>query len=617
MANGRPRSPKKRTARSNAMLATFPDWLAAALLFTTVLVAYWPALQGRILWDDDRHVTKPALQTLHGLWRIWFDLGATQQYYPLLHSAFWVEHRLWGDAVVGYHLTNIALHTTAACLVVLVVRRLALPGAWLAGLVFAMHPVFVEAVAWISEQKTTLSAVFYLAAALAYLTFDTNRQKSKYWLALVLFVAALLTKTVTATLPAALLVILWWKRGRLDWKRDVLPLLPWFAVGIPAGLFTAWVEKVYVGANGPEFALSMTQRFLLAGRVIVFYTWKLLWPVNLIFSYPHWTVDSASWWQYLYPAGVLGAAIIFTLLVRHHRGPLAGFLFFIGTLFPVLGFLDVLPFRYSFVADHFQYLASLGVIVPLTSAIWQWVATLRSGAGAEQRSHYGGLAVSVLLVVGLGVMSWQQSGIYTDDETLYRAILTRNSSSWLAHTNLGSILLQRPGGTGEAMKELQAAVELNPNSAEARDDLGTALSQSGREDDAIAEYRAALRINPKYLLAYDNLGNVFARMPNHLPDAIALYQQALRINPDYVEAHNNLGVAWSKTPGRSLDAISEYRAALRIEPDVAETHFNLGKLLSNIPGRKEEALAEFSAAVRIRPDLQALAQQEISAMAAR
>ena len=133
MANGRPRSPKKRTARSNAMLATFPDWLVAALLFTTVLVAYWPALQGRILWDDDRHVTKPALQTLHGLWRIWFDLGATQQYYPLLHSAFWVEHRLWGDAVVGYHLTNIALHTTAACLVVLVVRRLALPGAWLAG----------------------------------------------------------------------------------------------------------------------------------------------------------------------------------------------------------------------------------------------------------------------------------------------------------------------------------------------------------------------------------------------------------------------------------------------------------------------------------------------------
>ena len=177
------------------------------------------------------HVTRADLRSLHGLWRIWFDLGATQQYYPLLHSAFWLEHRLWGDSVFGYHLTNVVLHAASAFLVVMIVRRLSLPGAWLAGFVFALHPVCVEAVAWISEQKSTLSGVFYLAAALIYLDFDRSRRKSHYFAALGLFVLALMSKSVTATLPAAILVIFWWQRGRLDWRRDVLPLAPWLVCG--------------------------------------------------------------------------------------------------------------------------------------------------------------------------------------------------------------------------------------------------------------------------------------------------------------------------------------------------------------------------------------------------
>ena len=156
--------------------------LRDAALWTSILcatlLAYLPALRGGLLWDDNMHVTRADLRSLHGLWRIWFDLGATQQYYPLLHSAFWLEHRIWGDAVLGYHLANVTLHALSACLVVLIVRRLALPGAWLAGFLFALHPVCVEAVAWISEQKSTLSGVFCLAAALAYLHFDRSRRKS-------------------------------------------------------------------------------------------------------------------------------------------------------------------------------------------------------------------------------------------------------------------------------------------------------------------------------------------------------------------------------------------------------------------------------------------------------
>ena len=189
--------------------------LTWALMLCATVVAYLPALSGGLLWDDNMHVTRADLRSLHGLWRIWFDLGATQQYYPLLHSAFWLEHRLWGDAVLGYHLTNVALHAASACLVVMIVRRLSLPGAWLAGFIFALHPVCVEAVAWISEQKSTLSGVFYLAAALTYLHFDRTRRKSQYFAALGLFVLALMSKTVTATLPAALLVVFWWQRGRL------------------------------------------------------------------------------------------------------------------------------------------------------------------------------------------------------------------------------------------------------------------------------------------------------------------------------------------------------------------------------------------------------------------
>jgi len=335
-----------------------------ALLFFATLIAYLPALRGGLLWDDDHHLTSPDLQSFHGLWRIWFDPGATQQYYPLLHSAFWIEHRIWGDSVLGYHVANVLLHATAVFLLIAILRRLSLPGAWLAGFMFALHPICVEAVAWISEQKSTLSGVLYLCSALAWLHFDQTRSKRKYFLATGLFVLALLSKTVTATLPAALLVVLWWKRGRVDWRRDARPLLPWLALGACAGIFTAWMERTSIGAQGPDFALTLAARFLLAGRAICFYAGKLLWPAGLMFTYPRWTFDTREWWQYGFPALVVAVAIALALAARRHRGPLAGFLLFAGTLFPVLGFLNVYPFLFSFVADHFQYLACLGIIVP-------------------------------------------------------------------------------------------------------------------------------------------------------------------------------------------------------------------------------------------------------------
>jgi len=566
------------------------DLAAWATIFCATLIAYLPALRGSLLWDDDGHITRPDLQSLHGLWRIWFDLGATQQYYPLLHSAFWIEHRLWGDAVLGYHLTNVLLHALSACLVVLIVRRLSLQGAWLAGLAFALHPVCVEAVAWISEQKSTLSAFFYLSAALAYLHFDQSRRASRYVPALGLYVLALLSKSVTATLPAALLVIFWWQRGRLGWKRDVLPLLPWFAFGATAGLFTAWVERTFIGATGASFTLTPLQRILLAGRALCFYAAKVIWPANLTFNYARWKIDPGEWWQYLFPAGMLAVGIGVCLLARRHRGPLAAFLIFAGTLFPALGFFNVYPFRYSYVADHFQYLASLAIIVPVASVL------ARFPAGRAGRI----VAPAVLLAI-LGALTWQQSGAYRDAETLYQSTLARNPDSWLAHNNLGNILLQIPGRRSDAIAHLEAALRIEPGYSETYLSLGNALiEEPGRLADAIADYQTAARLDPSSERAHTNLGQALLQ-EGRVQEAIAELQTALRIKPDHPEAHNNLGNALLAT-GRLPDAIAEYEAALRSNPSLAEAHNNLGRALAQVPGRLPDAIAEFETAIRIRPD---------------
>jgi len=586
---------KENPAKSpnpNFQAIQFSDFVLWTMIFCATLAAYLPAVRGGLLWDDSSHLTKPGLQSFHGLWRIWFELGATQQYYPLLHSAFWLEHRMWGDTVAGYHLTDIALHALSACLVVMIMKRLSLPGAWFAGFVFALHPVHVESVAWISEQKSTLSGVFYLASLLTYLHFDQDRRESKYLLATGLFVLALLSKTVTATLPAVLLLIFWWRRGRLEWKRDVQPLLPWFALGITAGLFTSWVERTLIGARGADFLLTPVQRVLIAGRVICFYADKLLWPTNLTFFYPHWKVDPAVWWQWLFPAGVLAVGMGLVFAARRYRGPLASFLIFCGTLFPVLGFLNVYPFRYSYVADHFQYLASLGIIVPVASVLVRGIERISSRRAAT-------IACFTLILI-LGVLTWRQSRMYRDIETLYRASLVRNPGSWLAHYNLGVLFAEMPARLPDAIAEYQAALQIRPDFAEAHVSLGNSLSQiPGRLPDAIAEYQAALQIKPDYAEAHNDLGIALSFTPGRLQDAIAEYQAALRIRPDYAEAHVNLGNALSQIPGRQPEAIAEYQAALQINPDYAEAHYNLGNLLARTPGRLQDAIAEYQAALRI------------------
>jgi len=582
-----------------------------ALIVCATFVAYWPVITGGMLWDDSGHVTRADLRGPDGLVRIWSDLRATQQYYPLLHSAFWVEHRLWGDSVVGYHLVNIALHALAACLVAVIGARLGLAGDWVAGLVWALHPICVESVAWISEQKSTLSGVFFLAAALAYLKFEESRRRSAYAGAILLFVAALLSKSVTAVLPGALLVTVWWRRGKIEWLRDVRPLAPWFAIGALMGLFTAWVESTVIGASGAEFALSPPQRVLLAGRAIWFYAAKILLPVNLTFFYPRWVVDGTVWWQWLFPAGVIAVAV----LLWRWRGAFTAFAVFVVTLFPVLGFFNVYPFRYSFVADHFAYLASVAVIVPLVSL-----------------ARFGNLRYLIAPV--LGVMTYLQCGMYCDEETLYRTTIERNPDAWLAHNNLGNLLLARgnrtegtghieaavrlrpdvlephlsrgnllaatPGRWNEAVDEYATAVRIAPRSDRAQTNLGNALLMSGRTAEAMPHLLDAVGLEPANAEAHNNLGNAYSQT-GRLPDALAEYRIALRLRPEFVEAHNNLGRTLAQTPGGLPHAIAEFETAIRLSPGSVSAHNNLGNALSMI-GRLEDAIAEYREALRLDPN---------------
>ena len=590
----------------------------ATRVVCATILAYLPALTGALIWNDSDYVTAPALRSLGGLARIWTEPGATQQYYPLLHSAFWVQHRLWEDDPLGYHVVTLLLHAGSAVLFALVLRRLfaaespqpagaadragrtpaagaaAPPGSyagagWIAALLFALHPVHVESVAWIAEQKNTLSLAFYLAASLVYLRFDRTRRAGAYAAALALFVCSLLCKTVTATLPAALMVAFWWKRGRLDWRRDILPLLPWLAVGAVSGLFSSWVEQAYVGAQGADFSLPPVARALVAGRAVWFYAGSLAWPFGLNFIYPRWTVDASVGWQWLFPLGVLATGAALWALRGRTRGPFAAFLFFVGSLFPALGFVNLYGARYSWVWDHWQYLPDLG---PLALA----AAGLAVGVRAAPRAGLGLVAALALL---LGALTWSHCGMFHDNQTLYRTTLARNPGSWMAHNNLGLALSKIPGRIDDAVAEYGEALRLKPDIAEAHTNLGNALSTvPGRLDEAIAQYEEALRLNPNYADAHFYLANALVQS-RRIPEAIGHYEEALRIQHDLAEASNNLGMILCRT-GRTQEGLARIEAAIRMQPDFAQAHFARGAALLQ-SGRRDEAVAEYEKVLQLRP----------------
>lgn len=567
------------------------DWRLFGLLLLASLVAYLPSLNGELLWDDAGHVTSPELQTWGGLFRIWFEPGATQQYYPLLHSMFWIQHALWGDATLGYHLVNVLWHASSAWLLVCFLRRLSVPGALLAGWLFALHPVAVESVAWISEQKNTLSTLFYLLAGVCWLRYEDERRPSRYALATLCFLAALMTKSVTATLPAALLVVAWWRKGRLTWSEEGKPLIPWLALGAFAGVATAWLEVHQIGASGGDFTLGLLERLLLAGQVVWFYFGKLLWPADLAFFYPRWTVDAGLWWQWLPLVGALAVLALGLWNRRTNRSFLAAALLYGGTLFPVLGFVNVYPFIFSYVADHFQYLATLGMFAFLAA-----VATI--GIRKYLRQPWTGPLLACALVCVLGTLTWRQSASYRTVIGLYEKSLSASPDSWVAHLNLGTTL-DDAGRSGEALPHLQRALELKPGFPLTMNSLGNVYTRVGRPREALPLLERVIALEPRFAAAHNTLGATYMALGRR-QEGLAAFRRSVELDPSSVRARVNL--AWGLAESGNLaKAIEEFTEAKRREPSNPEVEFRWGLALA-MHGRAGEANGHLLRAVTLQPE---------------
>ena len=543
---------------------------------------------------------KGLLRDFSGLRSMWCQPTVLQQYYPLSGTTFWLDYHLWGFWTLPYHMENVLLHAASAVLFWQLLRRLETPGAWLAGAVFALHPVMVESAGWITERKNVLSLILYLGALLAYGRFNSfwkedngsrARHRGAYVLALLLCLGALLAKTTAFSLPAVIVLIGWWKRGRVGWRDDVLPTLPMFALAIGFCLMTAHLEKTHVGTEGSEFALTFPERCLIAGRVPWFYIGKLLWPANLCFVYPRWQLDVWSWQQWLYPSAAVGVLAALWLARRWiGRGPVTAAFFFVGALFPLLGFFNAFGMRYSFVWNHWVYLPSLGLIALAAALAARAAVVLRA-----PRAVYG---VAAGALVALGTLTWRQGHAYQDTETLWRDTIAKNPQCWLGHTNLAEELL-RQGRVSEATAESTTAFRIKPDAFEAIGTLGCALLAAGKVDEAIRQFEQVVRLQPGFAQGYINWGVALVRMgkPN---DAIRQYQKALRINPDDAGAHYNLGVALENV-GRAAEAIDHYEQALRTDPDYVEAHVNLGGAFLRA-GKVQEAVGEYQRALRINPD---------------
>jgi protein O-mannosyl-transferase len=498
--------------------------------------------------------------------------------------------------------------------------------------VFALHPVQVESVAWMTELKNTLSGVFYCAAALSYVRYDDERTRRWYLLALVFFCAALLSKSVTASLPIVLLIMLWWKRGALEWRRDVRPLVPFVAIGAVAGLVTSWVERSFVGAQGREFAFSPIDRALIAGRAILFYAGKLVWPGHLSFIYPRWSIREDVWWQYLFPLAVVVLLVMLWRGRHRSRAPFAAALMFVVSLFPVLGFLDVYPFRYSFVADHFQYLSAIALIVPLSAGL---VALLQS----RTRMSAAMAEATLCLCAGaiLGFLSYREAGQYASADALYASTLRRNPACWLCQENIGTLLLHDvPPRRDEAVSQFRAAIRTYADDGQVHFNLGTTLMELGHLDEAADELRTAVTLAPGYAEAYGNLGVVFQKL-GRTDQARDAYARALDIKPDLTPIRANLTVvlnqlgqhdaamaqlhardhvgATSAMPadasielgnaaaasGDFAGAVAYYRDAIRGGSAAPSTRLKFAVALSKT-GNLEEATTQLKAAIRDSPD---------------
>lgn len=565
----------------------------AGLLVLAIFVTYAAAWSAGFIWDDDAHLTANAcIVGPLGLKQIWTTAAA--DYFPLVLTNFWVQHALWDLRPLPYHLVNVAWHALNAVLLALVLRRLRIPGAWFGAALWALHPVQVESVAWISELKNTQSAAFYLLAALCYLGWlDAPAGRARvrpYALLLLCALAALLSKPSTVMLPVALLLAGWWRDRAWSWRR-VAWLTPLFALSGGAAAWTVWEQKFHSLALGPDWNQSFAQRAAIAGKAVWFYLGKLAWPHPVMFIYPRWPVHAGPADFVPLVALITVAAALWLLRGRGTHGAFFAFAYFVALLFPILGFFNVYFFRYSFVADHFQYLASMGPLAFVGAA-------LATGARHRRLPRPAALALAATVLLGVATVAARHVRTFRDSATLWRTTLARNPSCWLADTILGDEA-QAQGRYAEAESLLRRALALKPDSFEAHYDLGLTLVKLHRTQEGIAQYEQALHAKPDFAEAENNLGAALASTGRPAA-AIPHYRRALRLNPRQPQTHFLLALALTLT-GHASEAVPEYEAAIRLKPAYPEAQYALARTLEAL-GRRAEAIAHYEAAAREKPD---------------
>jgi tetratricopeptide (TPR) repeat protein len=587
--------------------------LATLILFATLLV-YIPATRGGFFWDDHGPLLRNELiHSPDGLRRFWLT-AESQDYFPLTYTLFWVEWRLWGEAAVGYHVVNALLHAAAAMMVWQVLRRLDVPGAWLAGILFAVHPIAAASAAWIFEGKNTLSLALGLLSIMAWMSADERMQNAEraarnaepkedpgsqdqlraerdrsgearsvfrsafctlrsafsarsYLLSLALFLLALLAKTSVVMLPAVLLLCAWWRRGRIRWK-DLLVSLPFFALSLGLGLVTVRFQKHNVIAAMQVRPEGIGSRLAAAGWAAWFYLFKLLLPLDLCVIYPRWEVDGRSFLAFA-PLALLVAGVAWLWLRRRTwgRAPLFALAYFVLMLVPVLGFVDMAFMRLSLVADHFQYAAMIGVVAFAAALL------IRAAREAGWRGSAGRLG-SAACVALLACLTWRRAGLYGAEERMWKENLAKNPSPQAARVawhQLGDMYV-RAGRYDEALDSFYRCIEFEPESADEYYDRGAVFYALGRYDDAIRDYDRVIQLNPNSAAAYNNRGNAYAA-GNRLQEALRDYEKAMALDPRSALPYFNRANARLQF-GRAAEAIQDFSTAIALKPAYPEAYNN-------------------------------------------
>jgi Flp pilus assembly protein TadD len=620
-ATGLAMAPRAARPRSSTAIASAAGTISqrrlmaeGCLLFCLTMAVYLPSLSSGFIWDDDDYVTENAtLRSIAGLRQIWLEPGSTPQYYPLVFTTFWVEQHLWGLNPAGYHFVNALLHAANAVGVWLILRRLAIPGAWLAAALFALHPVHVESVAWVTERKNLLSACFYLLALWQFLpwvegtTSDSGESRGRlslggYALGFACFVAALLSKSVTCSLPAVLLLLRWWKSGWPSW-RAIAPMVPLFIVGGILALNTSSLERQHVGASGDAFSWTPAERFLIAGRALWTYAINLVWPIDLCFVYPRWTILTSSPWAWLIALAAFAVPVGLAVGQRRLSGLLLAVLCFGGTLLPALGFFNIFPMRYTFVADHYQYLASLAILtliaawwmVPFADGRWTWRSPSPAHLALDVRR-----AVAAVVLAALGCLTWQREGVFHDSWTLWSHTVAGNPTSMIANIQMGRLSSRRKDFAA-AEQYLRDGLRYRTDDLETHEfetNLAHALSAQGKLAEAAVEFHQALDRKPDYPEALNGLGNVLARQSDYR-GAIELYRKSLAGQPENAAIRTNLANALVAA-GDSAGAEREYRAAIESDPAAVAPRLGLALVLARA-GQLEQAESQCLDILRLEP----------------